>query len=441
MNSKTTLQTSLRCYCHDQVDGESFILVLEPGIEVADDARRKQMSRFGSKVYIHLAKHEQYSQSSVTSYQWMLSEPNCRQCAVTMKRRRFIAGASALLTGSLLGRLGMSYELPQFVVPPEEGLHELTFMQWPVSREVYPESEFLYSLQQTIAGIANSISEFEPVVMLTAKKNHKSARAMLSSSVQLWDIPTEDLWCRDSGPLFGITTGGDLVVSHIEFNGWGEKQSHYHDSKVANRVAEYLGVPVFPSGLRGEAGGVEHNGHGLLMAHESSWINENRNPGLNKTEIEKRLLQAYGAKRMIWSEGVRGNDITDYHIDSLARFVGRGKVLINLPDEPDLSDPFHLAALDTYDVLVSAGLEVFVIPEPNKIRKMYSADFVASYVNYYVCNGGVIAARFGDSETDKLAEDTLRKFYPEREIVSLNVDALGEIGGGIHCATQQMPAR
>jgi len=65
---------------------------------------------------------------------------------------------------------------------------------------------------------------------------------------------------------------------------------------------------------------------------------------------------------------------------------------------------------------------------------------VASYANYYVCNGAVVAAQFGDRETDTLAVSVLKRHYPGREIVTLNVDALGYLGGGIHCATQQMPA-
>jgi len=52
----------------------------------------------------------------------------------------------------------------------------------------------------------------------------------------------------------------------------------------------------------------------------------------------------------------------------------------------------------------------------------------------------VIAAQFGDRETDQIAADALARHYPGREIVMLNVDPLGEMGGGIHCATQQMPA-
>lgn len=333
----------------------------------------------------------------------------------------------------------MASATPNLIVPPEEGPHERTFMQWPVNREVHPDGGFLHILQGTIADIANAISEFEPVTMLADKEDHASARKLLSSSVELWDIPTEDLWCRDSGPLFGKIGDGKLAVSHLQFNGWGGKQVHKRDSKIAKSVAERLGIPIIASGLQGEAGGVEHDGHGLLMAHESSWVNDNRNPGMTRLEIEKRLLDTYGANRMIWSEGVWGEDITDYHIDSLARFTGAGRVLINLPDTPDMNDPFHVAALDTHDALIDAKLVVDVIPEPH-FRRVKSLDFVASYANYYVCNGAVIAAQFGDEETDQIAVDALKKHYPNREVVTLNVDVLGEVGGGIHCATQQMPA-
>ncbi len=350
-----------------------------------------------------------------------------------------MAGSATLYLGNFTSGTGIAAAAQRIIVPPEEGPHDRTFMQWPVDQKVHPDGEFLSILQQTIADIANSISEFEPVIVLAEKGDHASARKLLSGSVELWDVPTEDLWCRDSGPLFGKTTDGNLVISHIQFNGWGEKQVHRHDRKIAERVAEQLGLPVVPSGLKGEAGGVEHDGHGLLMAHESSWVNDNRNPSLARAEIEKRLLRVYGADRMIWSSGVWGEDITDYHIDSLARFTGAGRVLINLPDKPNMNDPFHIAALDTHDVLQAAKLEVDVISEP-VIRRVKSIDFVASYANYYVCNGAVITAQFGDSETDKVAVDALKMHYPDREIVTLNVDALGEVGGGIHCATQQMPA-
>ena len=355
-----------------------------------------------------------------------------------MRRRKFLGSSAALGAIAIMPNSIMATEQRKLYVPPEEALHELTFMQWPASRKVHREREFFALLQETIADIANTISQFEPVVMLAAKEQHSAAHELLSEDVDLWDIPTEDLWCRDAGPLFAIDETGELVVSHIQFNGWGNRQLNANDSQVATRIAERLGVELVPSGLVGEAGGVEHDGHGLLMAHESSWVHKNRNPGLSRDEIGKRLLAAYGAERIIWAPGVKDWDITDYHIDSLARFTGPGRVLINLPDLPDYEDPFHVAALKTHEILKREELEIEVISEPDD-RRVPGVEFVASYANYYVCNGAVIAAQFGDPESDPMALEAMRRHFPGREVIALDVDPLGETGGGIHCATQQMP--
>ncbi len=355
-----------------------------------------------------------------------------------MKRRELIKAGVILGIAGISAKPTFAGDVNTFHVPPEEALHELTFMQWPVSRRVHHDSYFLDILQKTIANIANTISEFEPVIMLAAKVDHAKARKQLSDNVELWDIPTEDLWCRDSGPIFAKDQSGKLAISHIQFNGWGNKQVHHHDGNVTKLIAERLQLPLISTGLKGEGGGVEHDGHGLLMAHESSWVNKNRNPNLSRDDIEQLLLKAYGANQMIWTKGVYGEDITDYHIDSLARFTGKERVLINLPEEPYLKDPFHKAAFETHDKLIASGLKVEVIPEPNK-RRVKGFDFVASYANYYACNGAIISAQFGDNETDAIAVEALKRNYNNREIITLNVDALGEVGGGIHCATQQMP--
>ena len=351
-----------------------------------------------------------------------------------MKRRDFITGVAGL---TLSTQVSKAQGNPYFV-PSEEQPHALTFMQWPVNRKIYKDHYFLTLTQNTIAQIANTIAEFEPVIMLAASQHHQTIRSKVSGQVELWDIPTDDLWCRDAGPLFVVDGQGGLAISQIQFNGWGNKQVHEADGKIARRVAQRLDLAFFSTGLKGEPGGVEQNGHGLLVAHESSWLNVNRNPGLNRDQIEARLLEAYGAEKVIWSSGVYDQDITDYHIDALARFTGPGRILMNLPGQTDYNDPFHLAALDTFDALQAAGLDIDVIPEPDKPR-VKALDFVASYANYYACNGAIIAAQFGDLEADSIAKEALRRHYPKREVVMLNVDPLGELGGGIHCATQQMP--
>lgn len=364
-----------------------------------------------------------------------------------MSKRGILQGLGGIAGASLLSTAARSAAKPHgagYLMPDEAGPHLRTFMQWPVNRKVHPDSLFLDMLQDTIADIANAISDFEPVVMMMDAGFVGKARKKLSGAVEIWEIPTDDLWCRDSGPVFVANPQGEIAISHLNFNGWGAKQVHGNDGRIAARIAERLGLPLLDNGLVGEAGGVESDGAGTLIAHESSWINPNRNKG-SKADIEALMLEAFGADAIIWAPGVKGADITDYHIDALARFVAPGKALIQLPDKIYPGDPWSRAAFESYDILSQATdaegrkLELVVIPDPQKTR-VESDDFVASYVNYYVCNGAVVAARFGDAEADAIAAETLAELYPGREIVTLDIDPVGEVGGGIHCATQQQPA-
>ena len=363
-----------------------------------------------------------------------------------MTRRRLFRTLSAAGGATLLPRGAFAADTARaagFWYPEETEPHARTFMQWPVSTKVYDDADFLYDLQQTIAKIASTIAEFEPVVLMAAAGHHKAIRRMVSGRVELWDIPTDDLWCRDSGPSFVIDGKGGLAVTQFNFNGWGGKQTHANDGKIAALVADRLGLPVFDAGLVGEAGGVETDGHGTLIAHESSYINPNRNAG-SKAAVEAKLLETMGARQMIWAPGIKGADITDYHIDALARFVRPGQVVIQMGDDIDPADPWSVAAFETHDILADATdadgrkLDLVILPEPFDIR-VDSPDFVSSYVNYYVCNGAVIAAEFGDKATDTKAAAILAKLYPGREIITLNIDAVGEVGGGIHCATHEQP--
>ncbi|MBE2276389.1 MAG: agmatine deiminase family protein [Rhodobacteraceae bacterium] len=364
-----------------------------------------------------------------------------------MTRRSFFRASAAVGGMSILrpgaARAGGSARAAGFWYPEETDPHERTFMQWPVNRQVHDDAAFLADLQATIADIANAVAGFEPVVMLAAAEHHRAIRKRVSGNVELWDIPTDDLWCRDSGPSFVVDGRGGLAVTQFNFNGWGGKQVHDHDGRIAARVTERLGLPVFDAGLVGEAGGVETDGHGTLIAHESTFINSNRNPG-SKAEVELLLLETMGAEKMIWAPGIRGADITDYHIDALARFVGPGRIVIQMGDAIDPEDPWSVAAFQTRDILTAATdaqgrrLDLTLLPEPQDIR-VDSPDFVSSYVNYYVCNGAVIAAEFGDAAADAEAAAILADLYPGREIVMLDIDAVGEVGGGIHCATHEQP--
>lgn len=365
--------------------------------------------------------------------------------AVGMKRRTLLINAAG--AAACMPRMSGAGELPPvpegFFVPAEDRQHLRCFMQWPVSLPIYGSRRSLEHVQQTIATIANTISEFEPVVMLADRQNHAGARKLLAADIALWDVATEDLWCRDSGALFLIGQGRETAICQMNFNGWGRKQRHRHDGQIARKVAEILDLPLYDSGLTGEPGGVEQDGTGTLIAHEICWINRNRN-SLSKSEISSRMLRAYGAQKLIWAKGFKGQDITDDHFDGLARFSAPGKMLMQLPASQQPDDIWGKSALATYRKLKSAtdatgqALAIRTLPDPDSPR-VTSYDFAATYMNFYVANGVVLAPQFGDPAADERAKNLLATAFPGREIVQLNIDWPGRFGGGIHCATQQQP--
>lgn len=44
----------------------------------------------------------------------------------------------------------------------------------------------------------------------------------------------------------------------------------------------------------------------------------------------------------------------------------------------------------------------------------------ASYVNFYIANGGIVAPSFGDNKWDKEAYAVLQKAFPDHEVVYLD---------------------
>lgn len=332
-----------------------------------------------------------------------------------------------------------------FVVPADSVPHTRTWMAWPDSSSIWGRQ--LSGVQQNIALIARTIAGYEPVYLLANSASVSKARSMCGSGVTvIGSIPINDCWMRDTGPIFRSNGAGGQDTVGLNFNGWGNRQVHTNDALVAKRVAAYLGLPFTAAGLVSEGGAIETDGAGTLMATRSSIINSNRNPNLTQAQIEAAMCAAYGAGEVIWFTGIKNQDITDDHVDATSRFLGAGAGAVQLPD-PNESDVWATDEKQQYQVLSTAkdaqgaAIGVTRIQGPNyNVIRSTNQDFVGSYANYYVCNGAVISAQFGDSNADGLAYDTLSALFPGRTVEQLNIDNLGNGGGGIHCVTQQQPA-
>ncbi|MGW0898161.1 agmatine deiminase family protein [Streptomyces goshikiensis] len=374
----------------------------------------------------------------------------------TPDRRGFLTAAGLTAAGAALAAVGgeafaaarpaarAAAAAGGFAVPLDTVRHTRTWMAWPDSSAVWGRK--LAGVQANIALIAKTVAKYEPVVMCANPASASKARSACGSAVTvITSIPVDDCWMRDSGPVFRTNGAGGLDAVGLNFNGWGNQQTHGKDSLVAGRIAAHVGVPFTTAGFVGEGGAVETDGAGTLMATRSSIINPDRNPGLSQDRIEAAMCAAFGASKVIWFKGVLGRDITDDHVDATSRFLAPGQGLVQMPLPKD-TDAWSNDARQQYQILSTStsaqGGPIAVTrlqgPDYDLIRST-DPNFVGAYANYYVCNGAVIAPQFGDSRADAAARTTLQRAFPGRTVEQLDIDALGAGGGGIHCVTQQQP--
>ncbi|MEU7591773.1 agmatine deiminase family protein [Streptomyces sp. NPDC039022] len=333
-------------------------------------------------------------------------------------------------------------------MPAEWRPHAATYLAWPPADSLWKDQA--PAVQRDIARLAHTLAEYEPVALLAGPEEEGRARRACGAAVEIVPVPVDDLWIRDTGPVFvtrpGTSPGPGRAGVDLHFNGWGGKQRHPRDAQVARGLLGREGITRVEAGIVAEGGSVEVDGEGTLLAAESSLVNANRNPGRTRTDVERELKRALGVTRVIWVAGVRGADITDCHVDTVARFVEPGVVALNRPWHGDGPDVWTRVYEQARGVLAQARdargrrLEIVEIAEPDPYAiGERGEEFLSSYLNYYVANGVVVLPRFGDRRADDRAAGVLRDLHPGRDIRQIAIDAVGEGGGGIHCATQQLP--
>ncbi|WP_371749428.1 agmatine deiminase family protein [Streptomyces sp. NBC_01283] len=323
--------------------------------------------------------------------------------------------------------------------------HARTFMSWPALESVWGED--LPYVREDIARIARAIAEYEYVVMLARPDQQKAAQKACGRDVEVIPLAVDDLWARDTVPVF-VEHDGDVVGVDLNFSGWGNKQEHTNDARVGRTLLSAYDIPRRKAPLVAEGGSFETDGEGTLLITESSIVNDNRNPGKSRDQIEAEIKRTLGIKKVIWLAGVRGEDITDAHVDSLVRFTAPGVVLLDraFPGMP--ADSWSRAADQAKSVLAKATdakgrpFEIIDLPQPDLDRITGEGDdFVSAYANFYIANDSVFLPRFGDHKADKRAKSILQEHFPKRDIVQIPIDTIASGGGGIHCSTHDQPGK
>jgi agmatine deiminase len=349
-------------------------------------------------------------------------------------------------------------------MPAEFEAHEATWLLWPERADNWREGA--RPAQEAVLKVAAAIRHFETVRLGVSPQHMQSVRAIAPPGVQVVSIEYDDIWVRDTGPTFLVSEQPDTLRSvQWRFNAWG---GLYHPFARDLTIPREISSDAFGREMRDryaapivlEGGAIHVDGQGTAMLTEECVLNPNRNPGMTRDQAEAVLRAYLGVNQFIWLGKGVFNDETSGHVDNLACFAGPGRVCLTWTD--DKGDPQYEISRDAWERLNGARdaqgrrLEVFKVPMPGPLhmtaeeagglvpsesmKRRHAGDrLAASYVNFYIANGGIIMPLL-DPRTDAQAAAVLRKACPDRLIVGVPAREILLGGGGIHCITQQIPS-
>lgn len=354
----------------------------------------------------------------------------------------------------------------KFYMPAEYAKHRGCVMIWPVRPGSWPYGGL--QAKAVFSQIAISIAESEEVWMLADKAHIHEVEETFEKwpNIHPLQIETNDAWARDVGPTC-VVNGSEVRGIDWEFNAWGGEfdglYAHWEkDDAAASQICEALGMDCYnahPFVLEG--GSIHADGEGTVIVTEACLLSRGRNPQMSKEQIENQLKEYLGAEKVIWLPSGIYNDETNEHVDNVCAFTGPATIVLAWTD--DESDPQYEMSKACLEVLeketdakgrkftvhklpipknpvciTEEELQGYEFEEGEDVREA-GERLAASYVNFYISNGGIILPQFND-ENDKVAVEILGKLFPERKIYPVYARAIIVGGGNIHCITQQIPA-
>ena len=320
-------------------------------------------------------------------------------------------------------------------LPPEWAPQTALWAGWPRLAEEWGGD--LTAARSEIAAFIRAASGFVPVkIACGSREAAASARLATGGAGEIVEIPTGDIWLRDTGPVV-TGTGPGRVAQVFRFNGWGGKYLMDGDTETAGAVAGVEQLPSRRHALILEGGGIDADGEGRLLTTRQCLLNPNRNRELSQAEIEASLTAALGVDEFIWLGDGLMNDHTDGHVDNIARFIAPGHVLCQHP--ADRNDPNAETLQEIERTLVSHGLMVSSIPSPGHVHFGDGVPVPASHMNFTITNRAVLVPVYED-RFSAVALSELKSLFPGREVIGLPALAILAGGGSFHCMTREIPA-
>lgn len=356
-----------------------------------------------------------------------------------------------------------------FTMPAEFATHSATVLIWPVRPGSWGRDPSV--AQRAFLDVIREIAKEEDVHLLAGAEDAAAARAAVAGlpRVTVHEIESDDAWARDVGPTF-VTDGRTLRGISWRFNAWGGTVDGLYanwdkDDAVAAALCEALGVDCYDAGdFVLEGGSIHVDGEGTLLTTEACLLSAGRNPNLTREQIEQKLADYLGIRKVLWLPRGIYLDETNEHVDNVCAFTAPGEVVLAWTDaETDPQYPLSKACLDYLNGVTDAAgrkLKVRLLPIPDHPILCTEADCAAydfapgedmrepgdrlagSYANFYIANSAVLVPQFGgeNAASDAHALAILREAFPTRRVIGIDARAILLGGGNIHCITQQVPA-
>ena len=333
-------------------------------------------------------------------------------------------------------------------VPAEWEAQAAVWFAWPTRDDLW--HGVLPRVREQLASLYVLAARFQPVSVLCPQSAQPELRALMaqagdSSAVTLYDYQTDDVWCRDYGPLFLLSEdGSQLCLTDWVYNAWGNKfPLQQKDNAASAWIADHLRLRRFAFETVLEGGAIESNGAGQLLTTEVVLLNPNRNGKVTPQQMEAQLTAGLGVNEVLWlNDGLVGDD-TDGHIDNLARFFKADGILMASVNDPKDSNFAALSenirriqSFRTPDGQPYATVQL-PLPEPVYLE---GEQLAASYMNFLVLNGAVLVPTYGQAQRDAEALAIIGDCYPGREVIGFDCRDIVREGGAIHCMSQHQPA-
>jgi agmatine deiminase len=325
---------------------------------------------------------------------------------------------------------------------PQDGI----LLAWP--HECTDWATALEEVRSVYAELIRAITRFE-AVLLAAPAPEEARRWLQQAGVPLERVTiraanSNDSWTRDSGPIT-VLVNNQPVLLDFGFNGWGLKFPANHDN-LLTRTLKQQGAfrpRVNTIGLILEGGSIESDGNGTILTTSQCLLSPNRNPQLDRNELNGALQSLLGARQVHWLEyGHLAGDDTDAHIDTLARLCPADTIVYVACD--DQRDEHYQplkqmeAELKGLRTLAGQPYRLLALPWPAACFDEDGHRLPATYANFLVINNAVLVPTYGQP-ADSGALAMIGLAFPGREIIGIDCRTLIRQHGSLHCITMHLP--